>query len=275
VADAARALVQLVAERLPQRFYRSEQPWRSYGPAMVARMADVVQSTLILMAADRVMDGGVMVRVLYEHVVKFCWIAIDPDRHLALWSEDALCWERKLHTDLASYEEGFLTDDELDASSHYKALKLVELAHEADQHWEGRIVGFVASGKGPQAKYTLRHLYNPVYRTLSEPVHARPEALRGNMELGRPRRVSLGQVEVADVFWWPLIVTLYAKALLVCAARFGWPDPERVRRINNGMYRYTARPPVRGSGSAAPETTARAGQIGWICTTGARGVSGT
>lgn len=230
-------LIKLVAERLPQRFYPSERSWRSYGPAMIARMADIVDTTLILMDAGRVMDGAIMVRVLYEHVVKFCWIAIDPDKHMELWSKDALYWQRKLHNDLADYGEGFLTDDELATFADCNGLKLIQLAEEVDRQWKGRIAGFVVSGKGPENKYTLRHLYNSMYRTLSEPVHGRPEALRANMEFTQPRRsVSLGDLKVADTFWWPLIVTLYAKALLVCGYRFGWPDSERVRMVNNLMY---------------------------------------
>ena len=112
------------------------------------------------------------------------------------------------------------------------------MAVEVDDYWKGRIAGFIYSGKGPAKKYTLRHLYNSMYRTLSEPVHGRPEALRANMTFTHRRRVSVGQLEVSDTFWWPLIVTLYAKALLVCGSRFGWPDPERVRVVNNLMYTF-------------------------------------
>jgi hypothetical protein len=69
VGAAATDLIALVAEHLPQRFYPSERPWRSYGPAMIARMADIVGSSILLMEAERIMDGAVLVRVLYEHVV--------------------------------------------------------------------------------------------------------------------------------------------------------------------------------------------------------------
>jgi hypothetical protein len=36
--------------------------------------------------------------------------------------------------------------------------------------------------------------------------------------------------------WWPLTVALYAHALIVCNEQLNWPDPDRVRAINDAMY---------------------------------------
>ena len=139
-----------------------------------------------------------------------------------LWSEAALVSERKLHHDLVDYDEGFLTNAEVATYAPYEDLKpVLQLAEQADRHWRGRIAGFEFDRPGPSRKYTLRHLYSPVYRTLSEGVHGAPQALRANMEVGPLKRVSVGELEVANVFLRPLIVTLYSKALLVSATRSG------------------------------------------------------
>ena len=79
-------------------------------------------------------------------------------------------------------------------------------------------------------------MYNHVYRTLSESVHGRPETLRANCELSRPWRVSRGELEVANTYWWPLIIWLFIKPLLVSGQLFGWPDADEVRRVHNRMY---------------------------------------
>jgi hypothetical protein len=71
VLHASRALVELVTERLPQRFYR-EHRWRMVGTAMIVRMADIVDSLMALMASGCGVDSSILLRVLYEHVVTYC-----------------------------------------------------------------------------------------------------------------------------------------------------------------------------------------------------------
>jgi hypothetical protein len=63
---------------------------------MIARMAEMVESVLLLMDADRNVDDAVPVWILYEAVVKFCWIAIDRDTNYPRWQEDAQYWEHRL-----------------------------------------------------------------------------------------------------------------------------------------------------------------------------------
>jgi hypothetical protein len=236
-ASAGRALVALVREQLPREFSGNEATWIPFGTAVIARMADMVESIFLLMDAGHDLDGSVLVRVLYEAVVKYCWISIDPRERTAAWQSDAYSWTRKLHNDLVDYDAGFLTDQELEEFAKARALPpLLQLADEVDTHWGARIVGFTPPQQGQGGIVTLRGLYNPMYRTLSEAVHMRPEATRANLDLSEsPWRVSLGG-RVEHAFWWGLPVWLYVQALLVCHEQVGSPDPDQVRAINNSMY---------------------------------------
>ena len=62
-------------------------------------MSELVRSIFVLMNDGRTNDGGLMLRVLYEHVVKFCWIAAEPDTRYPMWRSDGLVQRRKLHND--------------------------------------------------------------------------------------------------------------------------------------------------------------------------------
>ena len=56
-----------------------EDEWHGYAAAFVCRMSELVRSILVLMEDGRTIDGGLLLRALYEHVVKFCWIAADAE----------------------------------------------------------------------------------------------------------------------------------------------------------------------------------------------------
>jgi hypothetical protein len=237
VANAVRDLVALVDERVPQPFSGPTDAWQLLGAAMIARMADTVESVLVLMGADRNVDGAVLVRVLYEAVVKFCWISIDPDTNYPRWQEDSQYWEHRLRRDLYDYELERATEDVLAEYATARQMPTIpDMTIAADKHWGGRIVGFQPYSQGRAGIFTLRGYYAPVYRTLSEAVHARPETLaRANIDTSGPWRV-IRNGPVAHTFWWPLPVPLFAQALLVCDEQWGWPNPNRVRAINNAMY---------------------------------------
>jgi Family of unknown function (DUF5677) len=236
VAVAGRSLVALVSERLPQEFPQTAERWLAYRTALVARMADIVESVISLMEQGRDSDGGVLVRVLYEHVVKYCWIAEAPSARLLRWRADAVYWEHKLDDDLADY--GMIVPENQRLKGEARQLPpMIQLADEVDRYWGERLIGFTPRQQGEAGMFTLRGLYNPIYRTLSETVHARPEATRATLDpLSRPLRVFMAE-PLDHIFWWGLVVPLYAQALLVCNTQIGWPDPDTVRAINNGMYR--------------------------------------
>ena len=100
----------------------------------------------------------------------------------------------------------------------------------------GRIDAFRSRVKGaPLQLLTIRGMYIPAYRTLSEPVHAHADVMTAYINAG----TAMGPVgeDAADrSIRWALSVALFAQALLVCHTVLGAPDADRVRAINNAMY---------------------------------------
>ena len=231
---AAAALVQLVDDHMPQRFYR-EHPWRLWQAAAVARMADTVASMMILMCAGRAADGRILLRALYEQVVTFCWVAIDPEVHGQAWNDNAVVQLRKMHKDAERYGVTVMTPEQTAIAAAAEPMpSLIQRAHEVDAHWGGRMAGF--RQPTPDDILNMQGLYLAIYRLGSRAVHAEHTALTANVGLdGYPRRVYRAPADEGDP-WWSLAVPLFALALLVCDSQLNWPDAERVVAINNAMY---------------------------------------
>ena len=88
IAAADAALVNVIRRQLPIRIYGGERWWALYRTAALVRMTDTVESLIDLMRLGRDLDGQTLVRSLYEQVVTFAWIAIDPDRRQWRWMGD-------------------------------------------------------------------------------------------------------------------------------------------------------------------------------------------
>jgi hypothetical protein len=238
VKTAAQALLGLVEEQLPTSFGAGEDEWHGYAAAFVCRMSELVRSILVLMEDGRTIDGGLLLRALYEHVVKFCWIAADSETRYPVWRSDGLVQRRKLHDDALPF--GFTVLDAKQLAEAQAATDrlpgMPELAQQVDAFWGGRIDAFRSRVKGaPLQLLTIRGMYIPAYRTLSEPVHAHADVMTAYINAGTAIW-PVGQDATDRSIWWALSVALFAQALLVCHAVLGAPDPDRVRAINNAMY---------------------------------------
>jgi Family of unknown function (DUF5677) len=66
---------------------------------MIVRMADIVDSLMVLMGGGRGVDSAILLRALYEHVVTYCWISIDRDANYERWRSGGLYYQRALHYD--------------------------------------------------------------------------------------------------------------------------------------------------------------------------------
>jgi hypothetical protein len=237
VATATRELVALVASHLPQRFYPGERPWRMFGAAIVVRMADTVESIMALMAAGLPIDGLIVLRALYEQVVRYMWVSIDPDAHIARWGDNARAHLLKLHNDALKFGQTVMDDAELSKARDAKELPgLADLALAVDAHWGGKMIGFREPATGAQGILTMRGLYTMVYRTGSRAAHLQPDSLEPYATIHASPIVVARPSKDEPSIWWPLTVALYAHALIVCNEQLNWPDPDRVREINDAMY---------------------------------------
>ena len=80
-----REFVGYVRRNFPMRFYQSEGKWPVCAAAALLRMCDTVDSIMALMGKQKLGDARALLRSLYEQVVVFSWVAIDPDTRLERW----------------------------------------------------------------------------------------------------------------------------------------------------------------------------------------------
>ncbi len=122
------------------------------------------------------MDAGVLSRSLFEQVVTFAWIAIDPATNADAWVR----WDRqqriKANNDLV--DRGAPPLLEPDVREQFRAFidagpvmpdNLAQRAEEADRYWAPQVD---AIEPDPTSSRSFRGMYRYLYRTDSQPTHA-------------------------------------------------------------------------------------------------------
>jgi hypothetical protein len=213
IRAANAGLIGVVRDHLPMGFYRGDDNWSLWSTGALARMADTVDSAMALWSADLPVDGEALLRLLYEQVVTFAWIAADPGPRYSRWFGDGLWEDLRMHNDaVQSFGEDVLSDDEV---SHTKRLlkldgeepkattccgatkrrnrpdaslllpPVPDRAREADEYWAGRVRGLHAPGH----PLSLRGLYVMCFRRASRSVHSALGGLDAYMTERQNRKV--------------------------------------------------------------------------------------
>lgn len=150
--------------------------WPLTGFAMLARACGTAESVLSLADERRATDAGTLSRTLFEEVVTFAWIAIDPPVNAQAWVR----WDRrqrlKLDNDLVDKGAApVLTPGVREqfeaaiAAGPMMPEALAQRAADADAHWAPRVAAIEAS---PTNERSFRGMYRIVYRTDSQCTHA-------------------------------------------------------------------------------------------------------
>jgi hypothetical protein len=232
-------LVRLVDDCVPRRYYGSEGGWPPIAAGLIARLADVVAGVAALVRSGRFSEAVSATRSVYEHSITFCWLAIDPDRHLALWRGSALAHQRALHNDALQYDQTVLSEAELAATEGTNQRKINQLAARVDAYWPKYLPGFRARLEGVQEAniLTMQGLYTGLFRPASRSAHAQLLALDVVMDQepqGRTvvrREGSSGLNELVH-----LAVPLTVIAFQVSERLFRWPDSEAAEQINTRFH---------------------------------------
>jgi hypothetical protein len=218
--------------------------------AALVRMTDTVSSLLALWAEDHNLDGQSQLRSLYEQVVTFAWIGIDPDRRQFRWEGDARWDVLRRHNDAAMFGESILTDEQIERTKKRLGIgdevpddcggtrkrknpypdrimpAVTDRALEADKYWAERV-----PGQHPSSNLlSLRGLYVSVYRIGSQSVHSSMSALDPYVRHDGTRYV-INAAGPGPRVTWAMIAPLFGIALMIAAQQVNSIDEVKVRDV--------------------------------------------
>jgi len=199
------------------------QPWEHYAFACLARAHYALDSIFLL--KDREADQAALVRVLYEHVVTFAWLLLDPPVHYL----QLLSWEhgerQKMRADLAAFATAagpteaqitlLMRTDGFDPTV-VAARATPDRALAADKHWSAIV---------PEWPFRMRHGYASVFRPHSVNVHPTLMGLMAfsspdqSARAGKPTRLLSLRLDAEGV-------ALFGDALVVASQALNWPPEE-------------------------------------------------
>jgi hypothetical protein len=170
----ARELRRLTDAFLPRAVVSTgrHDDWPLGGWAMLSRACGTLDSVMALVDERRATDAGVLTRALFEQVVTFAWIAIDPKENALAWVRWDRSERKKAHHDLLQQggppllEPQTLKDFDDVISSGPSMPNLTQRAREADTHWSTQLAAlrFLST--------SFRGMYAVLYRADSQATHA-------------------------------------------------------------------------------------------------------
>lgn len=187
VAAAAGDFLSLIQEKLPARFEADVEEWEAFSLPFLCRITTSFDSCVRLATLGRHGDSYVLFRSLYEHIVNYFWLAIDPGTNVDLWIKHSQRRQLVLDRDMRSVGFDVLSDEDREAFSMNPLLgDLKQRAEAADGHWAQRLPGFRDLADEGEYMLTLTGMYQGIYRTGSRLVHGEPWSLDEYIELTDP-----------------------------------------------------------------------------------------
>jgi|SRR5271154_1430313 len=236
-----REFVNYVKEHFPMRFYRSHPRWRLCAAAALLRMCDTVDTIMIMMGRRKLLDAQTLLRSLYEQVVVFASVAIDPESRLAQWEGQSKIEQLKIHNEALAYGQTILTPAEVTDFKSARGLPRTEaMARELDHYWPDRIAGVQPAGH----LLSFHGLYQGIYRTGSRPTHGAFAALDSYVQLAqRQNRAASVVVETTQhtMLTYSLAAPLLGIALFIAGRAFPWLDDAKVTHFVDRATAETAR----------------------------------
>jgi hypothetical protein len=233
-----REFVLYVRSHFPKRFYGRYPGPLATAAAALLRMCDAVESIMVLLSRSKDSDAQVLLRALYELLVRFAWVAVDPEARHVRWLGHAMKEDLKLHNDALDYGQTILSPAQVQTYTAAVAMPTVaQMAHEADEHWAPRVAGFHSAGD----LLSIRGLYLTAYRVTSRSVHASVQALDSYM-IAEPEPPTVSEAREGKILTYSaLAAPLLGMALIIGAKRFDWIDESRVRNFVDRATAETTR----------------------------------
>jgi Family of unknown function (DUF5677) len=224
--------------------------WDVVAPAMLFSAASCLLSIRGLASAGaprREQDAAVLLRRLYEHVVTFAWIAIDPVQHSPKWVASDFHYRLKIDDDIMKLgqpglDEAMREEFKTFRDTHGVMPDVASRADAADKHWSTQIEGHgVFPSKAPATarsivavqggNWSLRTMYAIIYRSASAVAHPTPFSLSTYVVAGHPLGtfvVGVDPTNQDERFAYTLAPLIYAVMLFVAEHALGRPKRDDV-----------------------------------------------
>ena len=232
---------------------RVQDNWDVVAPAMLFSASSCLLSLRLLAetpAPRREQDAIVLLRRLYEHIVDFAWIAIDPAVHVKKWVADDRYYRLKIDDDFARLGQAQLkptkrTEFDQYLKAHGRMPDVASRADAADKHWSKLIQGHgVFPSKAPPAggsivsaqggNWSLRTQYMIIYRLASGAAHPSPSSLAAYIDAhGASGRFSIGMNphDHDDRYAYTFAPLVFATMLFVSEHVLGFPKRADVEKV--------------------------------------------
>lgn len=232
----AAELARLVEDRLPIEGDSNgvETAWPLVGPALLAHATSNLKSIFLLRPHEAHNDASRLVRSLYDHVVTFAWLAVDPPARLGPWRKADLEERLKVDNEFIDACEQLLPPaarEQMErdiAGIEGSAPDLASKALNADKHWVPLIEGMEDEGFK-----SFRGLYTTSFRHHSGLVHATFRGLNHvTVDLAPPQKRVVLEAPLDGLRGpYGMATVVYAFGLLVAARSLGWPEASEVHGI--------------------------------------------
>lgn len=233
----------LIAERLPFMSSAGDK-WEAVAHGFLARAGTLLEALTGLVERGHEGEAQVLLRIVYEHVTIFCWLAIDPEPNVLEWGEWANARQLKVHRDAERFGITVLTDAEIkEYESARKPPPLPQLAEKVDRYWSEHSTAFRPyddSGDDPPSILTFSGFYTTVYRKTSNLIHAdmaSPDRF-ASMPLQGHVTIRATEQHSESEDYPSFSVAMVGFLLIVFGIRFDWPERQLVEAITNELMYY-------------------------------------
>lgn len=230
----------LIVQTLEGTEGRELHNWDVVAPAMLFSAANCLLSLRWLAmtpAPRREQDASILLRRVYEHVVCFAWIAVNPAVNARRWV--AYDYKYRLAADQELQRLGKAgidpdTREKFEAFRHdYPPMPSVEVrAREADDYWLPKLAHHAQGHPRRERIFSLQDEYTAVYRSTSANTHPSPRSLFTYVNPGfAPGRFQIGfhpKLDEDDRYPYTMAPLVFATMLLVSEQVLGFPKAEAV-----------------------------------------------
>lgn len=214
--------------------------WDLVAPAMLFSAANCVLSLRWLAMTPvprREQDASLLLRRVYEHVVCFAWIAIDPAVNAKRWV--AYDYRYRLATDLELQRFGKPGLDPAQRASfeafrqaHQDMPSLEQRAREADAYWLPKLAQHSDGRSDAERAFSLVDEYTTIYRPTSANTHPSPRSLfdyvNPGFATGRFRIGFIPTLREGDRFAYTFAPLTFATMLFISEQVLGYPKSDDI-----------------------------------------------